>query len=156
MPLGGAIVGPSRMKIDTTLPSSSSGTAVAFARCMKLKNLAVLVLEEDPSAREVMEVALRTEGATVRSAASAESALRLLQARWRPNVLVADISPRDRWGCSLLRTIRKMGISAPAMAVTGEGTESSADAFDAGFQVHVSKPVARDKLVFLVERMGRE
>jgi CheY-like chemotaxis protein len=122
---------------------------------MRLKNVAVLVVEEDTEARDVMEAVLRAEGASVRTAASAEAALRLFHARWRPHVLVSDIGLPGQNGCSFMRTIRNMGIRAPAMALTEHGTESSEEAFQAGFQLQVSKRVAQEKLVFLIERMGR-
>ena len=122
---------------------------------MRLKNVTVLVVDADAEMRKTMEAALRAEGASVRTAASAEGALRLFRARWRPSVLVSDIGLPGESGCSLLRTIRNMGIRAPAMALTDNGGESSEEAFQAGFQLQVSKRVAQEKLVFLVERMGR-
>jgi CheY-like chemotaxis protein len=120
---------------------------------MRLKNLSVLIVEDDVEQREAMEITLRSEGAFVESAASAMHALALLGTRWKPNVLVSDLGLPEEDGCSMMRKIRKMGIRAPAVAITG-GTGEAQAAFLAGFQLHVSKPFRRDDLLRIVETLG--
>jgi CheY-like chemotaxis protein len=120
---------------------------------MKLKNVAVLVVEDDAENRASMEAALRSEGALVKSAASADEAVALLSKRWRPSVLVSDLGLPNEGGCSMMRRIRKMGIKAPALAITG-GAGEPREAFLAGFQLHVSKPFRHETLVRMIETLG--
>jgi CheY-like chemotaxis protein len=121
---------------------------------MRLKDLSVLLVEDDVDNREAMELTLRSEGAFVESVASAKHALALLGARYKPNVVVSDLGLPHEGGCSMMRKIRKMGITTPAVAMTG-GTGDVQAAFLAGFQLHVSKPFRRDVLLRIVETLGR-
>lgn len=120
---------------------------------MRLKNVSVLVVEDDAETREVMEAVFRSEGATVRSAGTARAALALLRTRWKPNVLVSDLALPEESGCSMMRAIRRMGIRTPAVALTGSSGETS-ETFGAGFQLHISKPLAHENLVLIIQRLG--
>jgi len=114
------------------------------------------VVQNDDENRELMEYVLRGEGAHVKGAPNAQAALALLARAWTPTVVVSDLELQAESGCSLMRRIRDLGIEAPAVALT-EADGPHVDAFNAGFQVHLSKPVGQETLVQAVQHLaGRE
>ncbi len=110
-----------------------------------LEGLRVLVCEDDPDSRELLHAVLVGEGATVCLAAAAVEALERLP-EFRPDVLVSDIGMPVVDGYTLIRQIRELGEDeggrTPAIALTAyAGREDARRAFDAGYQLHVPKPV---------------
>jgi CheY-like chemotaxis protein len=118
-----------------------------------LAGVTVLVVDDTEDSRDVMMVMLRTHGATVFGAASVEEALAVL-ARERPDVLVSDLGMPGN-GTGLIRRVRALppdaGGGVPAAAVTAfTSPNDQAKALDAGFQVHVPKPVEPTQLAMAV------
>jgi two-component system OmpR family response regulator len=112
---------------------------------VRLDGLRVLVVENEPSAREAFMEMIQSFGAEVKTAASAKEALEVFQ-DYGPDVLVSDIAMPDEDGYNLIRKIRALkatrGGDVPAVAVTAHaGKEDIERALSAGFQSHVSKPV---------------
>jgi PAS domain S-box-containing protein len=110
-----------------------------------LHDVRVLVVDDEPDAREVVAAVLAHYGADVTLAATAEEALTLL-GRVRPHVVVSDVVMRGQDGYALLRAIRALpesdGGLTPAVALTASvTTEDRLRALRAGFQFHVPKPV---------------
>ena len=111
----------------------------------RLDGLRLLVVEDEASAREAFMEMLKSLGAEVKTAASAEDALEIFKS-YRPDVLVSDVSMPDEDGYSLIRKIRALkpaqGGNVPAIAVTAfAGAEDVELALAAGFHSHVVKPV---------------
>jgi PAS domain S-box-containing protein len=110
-----------------------------------LNDVRVLVVDDEPEAREVLTAVLAQYGADVALAASAAEALELF-GRVRPHVVVSDISMPGRDGYALMREIRALpdtdGGHTPAIALTASASvEDRLRALRAGFQFHVPKPV---------------
>jgi PAS domain S-box-containing protein len=124
-------------------------TSAASALPDSLSGVKVLVVDDDPEAREVLLRALSGLGAQVCTAESAHEALRQLQ-QDEPDVIVSDIAMPSEDGYSLMRRIRALPgsvASTPAVALTAYGAvEDRARAIAAGFDRHVTKPVEPDKL----------
>ena len=119
-----------------------------------LKDVSILVVEDEEDAREAMAIGLGRHGARVATACSASEALSVL-ARERPQVLVADIGMAGEDGYALLRNVRALpaerGGATLAIALTGYANQRDrADALRAGFQRHVSKPVTPAELAMAV------
>jgi signal transduction histidine kinase/ActR/RegA family two-component response regulator len=126
---------------------------------VSLAGIRVLVVDDEPDARELVAVILRDYGADVRVAPSAHDAFQAVRS-WRPDVLVADIGMPEEDGYSLLRRIRALspdqGGAIPAAALTAYAqAEDRQRAFAAGFQEHVAKPVLAHELAQLVETLAR-
>jgi PAS domain S-box-containing protein len=123
-----------------------------------LEGLTVLVVEDDIDARAFVSRVLVDAGAKVDEAASAEEALALLRAS-TPSVLVSDIGMAERDGYQLMRDVRESGYNAetlPAIALTAfSRAQDRADAIKAGFQVHLIKPIAADRLTAAVAALGQ-
>jgi signal transduction histidine kinase/ActR/RegA family two-component response regulator len=123
-----------------------------------LDGLRVLVVDDDEAGRHVIAAQLDNHGAFVLSAASAAAALDILQ-RDRVDVLLADIAMPDEDGYMLMRRIRAMEplpfASIPAAAITAFArNEDKLNALQAGFQLHLTKPIDTPSLVSAVARLG--
>jgi CheY-like chemotaxis protein len=110
-----------------------------------LAGIRVLLVDDEPDAREMMASALETCGANVVTAASAQGALQAL-GRTDVDLLLADIAMPGQDGYELIRAIRAMPsarlASLPAAAVTAHARDDERErALAAGFQMHLTKPI---------------
>lgn len=111
---------------------------------VRLDRIRVLVVDDEANTREAVAELLRSFGADVRVAGSAEEALKCFQL-FQLDVLVSDIAMPGEDGYSLIRRVRALGDeksrNTPALAMTAfAGGEASVQAISAGFQAHLSKP----------------
>jgi PAS domain S-box-containing protein len=116
-----------------------------------LDGVDVLLVEDDPDAVEMLTMVLADCGAAVRCARSYEAAVEELRIAW-PDVLVSDIGLPGRDGYELARHARQMQPAArprlPAIALTAFTRPEDHDkARQAGFDVHLGKPLQPQKLV---------
>jgi signal transduction histidine kinase/ActR/RegA family two-component response regulator len=121
-----------------------------------LVGLNLLVVDDDADTRELLATALRGEGADVRTAASVAEALAALERR-RPDVIISDISMPGEDGYTLARRLRALdhGGGIPALALTAHARpEDSEQAFLAGFEAHLAKPVSPDELAQTIARLA--
>jgi PAS domain S-box-containing protein len=119
-----------------------------------LDKIKILVVEDDPDSREVLQLLLEQSGAQVESAESASVAMNLLQESdtHLPDVIVSDLAMPDEDGYSLLNRIRKLsaekGGKIPALALSAFATnENKQKAYDAGFQKYHTKPFEPDGII---------
>ena len=124
-----------------------------------LLGLSVLVVDDDKDSCDVVSAYLEAHHATVQTAASAADAFALLQ-REVVDVLLADVAMPGEDGYSLIRRIRalhKGGAAAiPAAALTAFAREEDrAAALNAGFQMHLTKPIDPVSLIAAVATLGR-
>jgi CheY-like chemotaxis protein len=122
-----------------------------------------LVVDDADDARELIETALTQYGADVVAVSSAAEAYRLITAdpsQWRPDVMVTDIGMPGEDGYSLIHRVREWergrGAYIPAVALTAYGrVEDRVRALNAGFQMHVTKPVDPAELAAVIVSMVR-
>jgi CheY-like chemotaxis protein len=124
-----------------------------------LEGLRVLVVDDEPDARELLTVLLSRNGAAVDAADSAAQARELLTSM-QPHVLLSDIGMPDEDGYDLMRSVRALpgeqGGSTPAIALTAyTRADDRRRAFDAGFNDHLPKPVDPQELVRLICGLSR-
>ncbi len=135
-----------------------------LANAPSLEGLRVLVVDDEPDARDLLAVVLRQRGAMVTTADSALAALETLTAH--PfDVLISDIQMPEVDGYELIRRLRASeagrGKFIPAVALTAHvRPKDRARVLAAGFQMHVSKPVSAAELVIgvgsLAWNLGRD
>jgi len=124
-----------------------------------LTGLQILVVDDDTDTREFLVTTLTEYGANVTAAASANEALKALE--WlKPDVLISDIGMPAEDGYALIRRVRnlesKQSRDIPAVALTAYARKSDlAKAVDAGFQMHLSKPIEPNELVAVVAQLAR-
>ncbi len=123
-----------------------------------LQGLRVLVVDDEPDARALVQRLLQDCQATVATASSADEALHFLDTAM-PHVIVSDVGMPGTDGYSLMRRIRARsdaGAVVPAIALTAYvRAEDQSRAIAAGFQCHLRKPVEAAALLSNVERLGR-
>jgi CheY-like chemotaxis protein/two-component sensor histidine kinase len=142
-------------------PSRSTADEIdAYAPTASLDGVRVLVVDDEPDARSLIERLLEDCEATVTTASSATASEALEQvAREAPDVLLSDIGMPTEDGYSLMRRIRMLSGEAgriPAIALTAYArAEDRAKALQAGYQMHLAKPVEPVKLVEMVASLAR-
>ena len=121
-----------------------------------LRGVRVLVVDDDPDARESVAAVLEQAGATVQAVESAGDAVESLE-REPSDVLVSDIAMPGVDGYTLLGRARARlrGREIPAAALTAyAGSEDRGRALAAGFQAHLAKPVDPAQLVAVVAELA--
>lgn len=121
---------------------------------ISLKGVRVLVVDDEPDARELIKRILVECHAEVGLADGAKRALEILPVL-NPDVIVSDIGMPDQDGYELIRQIRTLPPSAggrtPAVAVTAFArSEDRTRAMLSGFQVHIAKPIEPQELLATV------
>jgi signal transduction histidine kinase/ActR/RegA family two-component response regulator len=130
-------------KSDASAPSRQSQQA-------RLTGANVLIVDDDPDAREVLRMILEDAGATVTTTASARETREVIR-QVDPDLLIADIGMPGEDGYSLILSIRNQenGKSrVPAIALTAHTRPEDVEhALASGFQIHLAKPVDSSHLV---------
>ncbi|MEP6655710.1 MAG: ATP-binding protein [Betaproteobacteria bacterium] len=131
-------------------PAAAAGMVLDF-QPLDLSGIRVLIVDDEPDSRLLLERVLAECKADVLVAADAETALAAVE-RDGPHVLVSDIGMPGMDGYELLRRVRALGEAKggklPAIALTAFArSEDRTRALRAGFRVHVSKPVEPSELV---------
>jgi len=162
-PLGGRLAYvamlPLRPVADSDAPAPATQGPDVVDRAMPLDGLFVMAIDDQEDARDALEAVLSASGARVRLAASGDEALAWLAntptQQW-PHALVCDIVLADEDGYDVLRRLRRLEAERelpleerlPAIALTGYAqAEDRIRAKTAGFQAHLTKPVAADQLI---------
>ena len=123
----------------------------------KLIGVRVLVVDDDPDAREIVATLLTRAGASVLRAASAGEALDLL-ASDIPDVILSDIGMPGKDGYAFIRELRGRplgkGGQIPAVALTAYARpDDRFRALSSGFQMHLAKPVEVRELLRVVANL---
>ena len=123
-----------------------------------LDGLRVLVVDDEADARQIISTVIERTGAEVKTCESAGEALQLLQ-QWRPDVLMSDIAMPGEDGYTFINKVRSLSVDqgghTPAAAFTAYAREEDQKrALDAGFQMHIAKPVSSSKLVAMIAHLA--
>ncbi|HAX76546.1 MAG TPA: ATPase, partial [Cyanobacteria bacterium UBA11372] len=129
-----------------------------YAHFPSLDRVQVLVVEDNTDTRDFIVMVLEQFGAQVTAAACVREAMKCLQS-YSPHVLVSDIGMPDQDGYSLIRQVRDLeqqrGENIPALALTAYAAEQDQkQALDAGFQMHLAKPIDPAELVTVVAELA--
>ena len=123
-----------------------------------LNGLRVLVVDDEPDARQIIATLIQRTGAEVMACESAHEALEALE-KWHPDVLMSDIGMPGEDGYSLINKVRSLpaerGGDVPAAAFTAYAREEDRQrALDAGYQMHIAKPVSSGQLVAMIAHLA--
>lgn len=139
-------------------PLSSSSSSENLNNLPTLDGLRVLVVDDEPDARQLLKTILGQYGAQVITAASVVEALMTIP-QCRPDILVSDIGMPQEDGYALIRQLRALSPEAggqiPAVALTAYArAEDRTQALLAGFQLHIPKPVNPTELAVVVANLA--
>lgn len=136
--------------------SAADGTSGEQAGLPDLAGSSILIVDDEADARELLAGIFEERGAAVRTAGSAEEALKQLRTV-PPSVIVSDVGMPDMDGHQMMRLLRASdspGRNTPALALTAFArAEDRKRSLLAGFQAHLSKPFDVSELVLVVARM---
>jgi CheY-like chemotaxis protein/two-component sensor histidine kinase len=144
---------------DIDVEVADSGEQPAWlAEGPSLRDLRVLVVDDDPDARELIGTILERYGADVAVVGSAEEGMMAIGKR-TPHVVLTDIEMPHEDGYSLIRRIRALppesGGRLPAAALTAYASPSDRmKVLAAGFNMHVAKPVQPAELAMIVATLA--
>jgi len=124
----------------------------------QLTGLSVLMVDDDPDARLMIQRLLEDRGARVRIAGSVAEALDKMREE-KPDLVVTDIGMPIEDGYVLIRKIRALqpseGGAVPAIALTAYArVEDRMKTMLAGFQMHVAKPVEPAELTTIIASLA--
>jgi signal transduction histidine kinase/ActR/RegA family two-component response regulator len=145
-------------EFEVVIPHLSDATAARpdtdprrdeVTRAQALAGLRVLVVDDEPDARDLLEWMLKDLGADVVTVGSVRDAMADLSRR-RPDVILTDITMPGEDGYSLLqKVLAAVGTRSalPIAAISASATPAErARALEAGFATHLAKPVRPDAL----------
>jgi signal transduction histidine kinase/CHASE3 domain sensor protein/ActR/RegA family two-component response regulator len=118
-----------------------------------LNGVSILVVDDEQDTRHLLRQILNHFGAEVKIAGSASEGFEKFTAA-KPDILVSDIGMPEEDGYSLIRRIRNLPGEqgkTPAVALTAYARpQDRLKALNAGFQMHISKPVEPDELAAVI------
>ena len=115
----------------------------------------ILVAEDDPSARKLMEVVLQREGYTVHTAVDGQAAMDLLDEQ-HIDLIVLDIMMPRMDGLTFTRELRDAGVNTPILMVTARDLPADKrQGFLAGTDDYMTKPVDEEEMLLRIQALLR-
>jgi len=131
----------------------------SFDRPKELQGLRVLVVDDEPDARELVAFLLEQCGSVVSQASSVREGLAAVD-RDSPQVVICDIGMPHEDGYEFVRQLRErppaQGGHVPCAALTAfASVEDRRRALRAGFHMHLAKPVEPGELIAVVANLAQ-
>lgn len=122
----------------------------------KLSGMRVMLVEDSEEAMILFKYFLTSEFARVEAFQSSLDALESFKENpGRFDIIVSDIGLPSMNGYDLLKEIRAIDPVVPAIALTAFASKSDIqEAYAAGFNLHMTKPVLKSNLVEQVHRVA--
>ena len=116
----------------------------------------VLICDDNEDAADTLAMLLRSHGHEVKTFYEGSSCLREALA-WVPAIAYLDIGMPGVTGYGVARQLRaKFGATIFLVAVTGyDSMEDRTVSFEAGFDVHLAKPVKPERIVAIAAQPSR-
>src|SRR6202034_2413353 len=115
----------------------------------------VLVVDDEPNIRELVQVALQFHGCSVTTAATGKDALRQVEAA-RPHLIVLDVMLPDLDGFEVCRRLRAAGNDVPVIFLTARDTSSdTVTGLALGGDDYITTPFSVEALVARVRAVLR-
>jgi signal transduction histidine kinase len=136
----------------------SAAANVPFECPQSLLGMRLLIVEDEPDARELLKLMLEQCGAEVKATESAKEAFQGL-GEWKPDLMISDIEMPGEDGYSLIQRVRSAETRPgrlPAIALTAHArAEDRMRTLRSGYDAHVAKPVEINELVTVIESLAR-
>jgi two-component system OmpR family response regulator len=115
----------------------------------------VLVVDDEPNIRELVEVALKFHGCAVAVSSSGKDALHQAEI-YEPDLMILDVMLPDMDGFEVCRTLRAEGNNVPVIFLTARDTTSDTiRGLTLGGDDYVTKPFSVEALVARVRAVLR-
>ncbi len=144
---------PTQIAIDTTEPAPSEGASDVSARFSETKTDldTILVIDDDPSVRDLMSRFLTKLDFHVVAAANGEEGFRLAK-ELRPLLITLDVVMPECDGWTVLNRLKSDSELAEIPVIMVTIVDNEARGLDLGASNYLVKPVERDRLAVLVEK----
>ncbi len=124
---------------------------------LRLKDVKVLIVDDDPEVMASIDQALQAEGALTQTCADGNSAVRICEAD-PPDLVVLDMMLPKRSGFLVLERVKRID-NAPfvVMVTANEGKRHQQYAEALGVDGYLLKPVRLERLITLAQQLlGKE
>ncbi|HEB70252.1 MAG TPA: sigma-54-dependent Fis family transcriptional regulator [Desulfobulbus sp.] len=119
-------------------------------------NAKILILEDEPRMRRLLELVLKEEGHAVQTAADGREGI-ICWEKWQPDLVISDLKMPQMDGLEVLRYRNAHFLSTPFILLTAFGTVKTAvAAIKEGAFDYLTKPVDHKQLRELVTRALKE
>ncbi len=113
----------------------------------------ILVVDDERSMREMLELLLMDEGYRVSVAESGRAGLKIMEAAGFIDLVITDIRMPDMDGLALLKQIKGINSEIPVIMMTAFATtETAVDALKEGAADYIIKPFQMDEMKVIVRR----
>jgi two-component system OmpR family response regulator len=120
-----------------------------------VQNPKVLVIDDEPNIRELVQVALNFHGCAVTTGATGEDALQLTHA-FDPDLIVLDVLLPDIDGFEVCRRLRSVANDVPVIFLTArDATADTVTGLTIGGDDYITKPFSIEALVARVRAVLR-
>jgi two-component system OmpR family response regulator len=120
-----------------------------------VQNPRVLVVDDEPNIRELVQVALNFHGCAVTTGATGEDALKLAHA-YDPDLIVLDVLLPDIDGFEVCRRLRSVANDVPVIFLTArDATADTVTGLTIGGDDYITKPFSVEALVARVRAVLR-
>jgi two-component system, OmpR family, response regulator len=140
-----------------TMDSRTYPRPVGSKRTMAegVQNPRVLVIDDEPNIRELVQVALNFHGCAVTTGATGEDALQLAHA-YDPDLIVLDVLLPDIDGFEVCRRLRSVANDVPVIFLTArDATADTVTGLTIGGDDYITKPFSVEALVARVRAVLR-
>jgi two-component system OmpR family response regulator len=115
----------------------------------------VLVVDDEPNIRELVQVALKFHGCSVTTAVNGSDALRQAEAS-PPDLIVLDVMLPDMDGFDVIRRLRGGGARIPVVFLTArDGTDDKIRGLTLGGDDYVTKPFSLEEVIARIKAVLR-
>jgi DNA-binding NtrC family response regulator len=112
----------------------------------------ILIVEDEPKLRRLLEISLSEDGHSVRTLGDAENALKGL-AREPADVIVTDLKLPGMNGLEFLQEAKRMNAATPVVVMTAYGSvETAVEAMKAGASDYVLKPFSMAEMKLVINK----
>ncbi|MEH1998958.1 MAG: response regulator [Nostoc sp.] len=146
--------------LEPSVLSETLDTLNGKTQSLIFEGLCILAVDDQADSRDLIKWMLEDFGAEVVVVTSAKEAIAALtESPGKYDLLLADIGMPEEDGFSLIRQVRELEAEAggqiPAAAITAYATEQERQkAIDAGFQMHLAKPIDLTQLVLVIANLS--
>ncbi len=120
---------------------------------MRLKNMRVLIVDDDREVLESIELAMQAEGALTQTCMDGNSAVRICE-NDPPQLVVLDMMLPKRSGFLVLEQLKKLEVMPHViMCTANEGKRHQEFAEHLGVDAYLLKPVRLERLICLAEEI---
>jgi DNA-binding NtrC family response regulator len=119
---------------------------------MQDKGVKVLIIDDDPSIRNMLSIVLKNEGYEVDAVESAIVALKKLK-KEMVDLIISDIKMPEISGIELLRKVKSIDQEIPVIMITGfASTNDAVEAMKLGAEDYIIKPFNLDELKIIINK----